>query len=106
MHQLVARVQQPRQPEGAAPAAAAAGDCQQRTASGEQSPATENRPRWTPAVGWIPRRSGSQGDSLCAILPATAWPGLPVHLTGPLSQGGEAQEKVFASQEAGMLGCR
>lgn len=44
VHQLVARVQQPRQPEGAAPAAAAAAAASDRdwqhAACGEQSPAT------------------------------------------------------------------
>lgn len=80
VHQLVARVQQPRRPEGAAPAAAAGG-------SGyRQPPAAPRGPRGTAATGRIPWRGGPQGDSLLASLPATQ-PGDPAHLSLPPSPG-------------------
>lgn len=91
VHQLVARIQQPRRPEGAAPAAAAAaaagsGDWQRAAVGGEQPPAAPRNPRGTAAAGGIPWRGGPQGDSSLASLPATQ-PGDPAHLSLPPSPG-------------------
>lgn len=86
VHQLVARVQQPRRPEGAAPAAAGGGDPQLAAPGGEQPPATPGDPRGTAAAGRIPRRGGPQGDGSLASLPATQ-PGDPAHLSLPPSPG-------------------
>lgn len=88
VHQLVARVQQPRRPEGAASAAAAAaaaaggGDGQRAAVGGEQPPLETPGPRGTAAAGRIPRREGPQGDSSLAGAHATQ-PGDPAHLSLP-----------------------
>lgn len=90
VHQLVARVQQPRRPEGpalAAAAAAAAGSDRQRAAvGGEQPPVAPRGPRRTATAGRIPRRGGPQGDSSLAH-PHAPQPGTPAHLTLPCLRG-------------------
>lgn len=62
VHQLVARVQHPQWPEGAAPAAAAAaagrGDRQRAAVGGEQPPLETPDARGAAAAGRIPRRGG------------------------------------------------
>lgn len=107
VHQLVARVQQSRRPEGAAPAAAAtaaaadSGNRQRSAVGREQPPVAPRGPRGTAAAGWIPWRGGPQGDSSLAI-PHAIQPGEPAHLSlTPFSELGGAVSRCHSEDGRG-----